>query len=144
MPSLLNTQTTTSPRNAQASWVEIRELIVALLFVQLTANASLLARALGPRMMLAVFVGFTVVVYCGAISGQQFAARRVVGWVNAPWHYWALAAVSGPMLAITVTAITVAFGHPIRLMEPFPNQVLADAGSYRRGDLPTRRIPASP
>ena len=60
--------------------------------------------------------------YGGAINGKQFAARRALGWVGAPWFHWLGSAVVGGFL---VTAATIAFGHSIRVSEAVHNQVLA-------------------
>ena len=63
--------------------------------------------------------------YGGAINGKQFAARRALGWVGAPWCHWLGSAVIGGLLGVLVTAATIAFGHSIRVSEAVHNQVLA-------------------
>ena len=125
MPALTHISRTTSLRNAQASWVEILELVVALVFVHLTANAGLLGRVLGLDTMLAVYAGFSLLVYCGANFGWHSAARRMVGWVGAPWPHWMASAAAGAVLGGIVTALSLVFGHSIRVTEPFPNKLLA-------------------
>lgn len=104
---------------------EIRELVVFLLLVQLIANAKLFALAFGPRGVAAVFTGFALVIYGGAVHGKQFAVRRALGWVGAPWRQWVGAAAVGCLLGILVTAATIAFGHSIQVAEAVHNQVLA-------------------
>jgi membrane protease YdiL (CAAX protease family) len=105
--------------------VEIRELVVFLLLIQLTANARLLAFAFGPGIVAAVFAGLTLVIYGGAVHGKQFAVRRALGWIGAPWRRWVGAAAAGLLLGVLVTAATVAFGHSIHVAEPLHNQILA-------------------
>ena len=104
---------------------EIRELVVFLLFVQLIANAKLFALAFGPRGVAAVFTGFALVIYGGAVHGKQFAVRRALGWVGAPWRQWVGAVVAGCLLSAVVTAATVVFGNSTQVAEPVHNQVLA-------------------
>jgi len=104
---------------------EVRELVALLLLVQLIANAKLLAFALGSRGVAAVFAGFAIVIYGGAINGKQFAARRALGWVGAPWCHWLGPALVGSLLGVLVTVATIAFGHSIRVSEAVHNQVLA-------------------
>lgn len=105
--------------------VEIRELVVLLLFVQLIANARLFAFALGLRGFAVLCAGLALVIYAGAVRGDRFAARRMLGWIGAPWRQWAGATMAGCFLGALVTAATVVFGHSILVSEPVHNQVLA-------------------
>ena len=113
------------PKPPQRPVIEIRELVVALLFVHLTANASLITRVIGPRWAGVPFGGCALLMYCGAVAGRRFTARRSVGWVASPWQQCLGAALVGCLLASIVTAATVAFGHSTRVTEPIYNQVLA-------------------
>lgn len=105
--------------------VEIRELVAALLIIHLTANAGLISRAVGSRWVVMIFGGCALIVYTGATSGRLFAARRAVGWVNAPWREWLAAPATGWVLSLIVTVATIAFGHSTQVTEPVHTQVLA-------------------
>jgi membrane protease YdiL (CAAX protease family) len=101
------------------------ELTVAVLFIQLIAQASLAARLLGPRGIAAVYTGFALLIYGGAIFAGEDSARRAIGWVGGSWHQWAAAAVVGSLLGMVVTSATLSFGHSIRVIEASHNEVLA-------------------
>ena len=105
--------------------VDIRELVAFLLVVQLMASARLFTLAIGVQGFAVLCAGLALVIYAGAFRGDRFAARRMLGWVGAPWRQWAGAAMSGCFLGALVTAATVVFGHSIRVTEPVHNQVLA-------------------
>jgi membrane protease YdiL (CAAX protease family) len=104
---------------------EVRELVVFLLLVQLMASVNSLALAFGARGFAVLCAGLALVIYAGALRGERFAARRVLGWIGAPWRWWAGAAVVGCFLSALVTAATLSVGHSIRVSEPVHNQVLA-------------------
>jgi membrane protease YdiL (CAAX protease family) len=105
--------------------LEIREIVVFLLLVQLMASARLFTLAIGARGFAVLCAGLALVIYAGAVRGERIAARRMLGWIGAPWRQWAGAAVAGCLLGALVTAATVVFGHSIRVTEPVHNQVLA-------------------
>lgn len=105
--------------------VGIRDLVATLLVIHLTANAGLISRALGSRSVALVCGGCALLVYAGAIRGELFGARRVVGWVNAARREWLAAPLIGCLLGLIVTALTIASGHSIHVAEPVHGQVLA-------------------
>ncbi len=101
------------------------ELPVAVLFIQLLAHAALAARVLGFCGMVAVYTGFALLVYGGAIFAREHSARHAIGWVGGPWTQWAAAAVAGVTLGIIITLATLFGGHSIRVVEAPGNVVLA-------------------
>jgi membrane protease YdiL (CAAX protease family) len=105
--------------------IEIRELVAALLFVHLTANAGLIARVVGPVWLALSFAVYALLIYCGAVSGRQFTARLAIGWVGAPWRAWMGAAAVGCMLGLMVKAAIVMSGHSTHVTESFHKQILA-------------------
>ena len=113
------------PTTLQRSTIEIRDLVVVLLVVHLTANASLITRVFGPRWMAASFAGCALLMYCGTVSGRRVSARRSIGWIAASWQQWFGAALAGCLLAAIITAATVAFGHSTHVTEPIYNLALA-------------------
>ena len=113
------------PKPQRRPMIEIRELVVALLFIHLTANAGLIARVVGPVWVAVSFAVYALLIYCGAVSGRQFTARLAIGWVGAPWRAWMGAAAVGCLLGLMVTAATVMSGRSTHVTEPFHNQILA-------------------
>ena len=105
--------------------VGVRELLIFMLVVQVTANAKLFTVGLGPSGFAAVCAGLALVIYGGALHGKRVAARSALGWITAPGRYWLGAAAAGCSLGPLVTTATIAFGHSIHVTEPFHSRVLA-------------------
>ena len=113
------------PKPRRRPMIEIRELVVAILFVHVTANAGLIARLVGPVWVAISFAVYALLIYSGAVSGTQFTARLAIGWVGAPRRAWMGAAAVGCLLGWIVTAATVMSGHSTHVTEPFHKQILA-------------------
>ena len=101
------------------------ELTVAVLFIELIANAALLARIMGPGGMATVFAGFAALMYSGAICPGQFTARRASSWIGRPWHDWVGAAAAGFLVGVLMNFAMLALGHSSRVSQPFHEIVLA-------------------
>jgi membrane protease YdiL (CAAX protease family) len=117
----------TIPGISQIRWFSAGglELTVVVVFIQLIAHAALAARFLGPHVMAAVYAGFALLIYGGAICAGEDSARRALAWIGGPWRRWAAAAVAGSLLGMVVTSATLSFGHPIHIDEAAHNEVVA-------------------
>ena len=104
---------------------EALEPAIVVLFIQLIAQAAPVLRLFGPRGMAVLYGGFSLLVYSGTIFGGEHGLRRTVGWLGGSWRQWAGSAVAGVVLGIVVISATLAFGHPIYVVEPAQNEVLA-------------------
>jgi hypothetical protein len=116
---------------------EVRELVALPASRPVDRECQTVRVHVGAPGVVAVFAGFVLVMYGGAINGKQFAARRALGWVGPPWRHWLGSAVVGGLLGVLVTAANRSLRPfdphtaPVTPMlaslvtEPIHNQVLA-------------------